>query len=264
MGRMSTGALDNEVSLADQLRSDVDYDRPRGGGEALLDLVGDLRGKRILDVGCGMGPFREPFEARGAEWIGLDLKGPGCSVIGSGERLPFADGSFDGVLCAAVLEHLPEPGALMAEVRRVLVTRGMFFGYVAFLEPLHGMSYYHMSHMGLEHLLCTHGFRPRRIFASRIGTGYQIECMLFPRYVPVLQPFVRALTQWSFGVLLGLNRFARQIFRVVHPRRRPHAEDRRQYRRLLELRFAVGFNFVAERTDTTESNAPSGYDDLVR
>jgi ubiquinone/menaquinone biosynthesis C-methylase UbiE len=261
---MSTGVLDEDVGPGDQLKPDIDYDRPAGGGGELFDLVGDLSGKRILDVGCGLAPYRASLEQRGAVWVGLDLKGPGCSVIGDGDHLPFADGSIDGVLCAAVLEHLPEPDRLMAEIRRVLTSTGRFFGYVAFLEPFHGMSYFHMSHMGLEVLLVKHGFRPLRIFPSRIGTAYQIECLLFPKHVPVLQPVVGTLVQWSFEALFWLNRLVRRL--VSGLQRRPAASERAdqdQYRRLLALRFAVGFNFVAERSDALAPTS-AGYNKLVK
>ena len=264
MGRMSTGVLDGDVGAGDQLRPDIDYSRPARGGEELFDLVGDLAGKRVLDIGCGLAPYRSELEKRGAVWVGLDLKGPGCSVIGDGDDLPFADGSFDGVLCAAVLEHLPEPDRLMSEVRRVLTSAGRLFGYVAFLEPLHGMSYFHMSHMGLEALLVRHGFRPLRVFPARIGTAYQIECLLFPKRVPLLQPLVGTLLQWSFAALLWMNGIARRVVSGLKRRSdAPERADDEQYRQLLALRFAVGFNFVAERSETA-AGAPAGYSKLVK
>lgn len=260
----STGALDGDVGPGEQMRRDVDYTPPPGGGEGLFDLVGDLTGQRVLDLGCGLATYRERLEQKGAEWVGLDLAGPGCNVIGDGDRLPFVDGVFDAVFCAAVLEHMPEPDVSMTEIRRVLVDDGRFFGYVSFLEPFHGMSYYHMSHMGLEHLLLKHGFHPSNIYPSRIGTAYQIECLLFPKHVPILQPAIGGLIQWSFRVLFWLNRLTRQfVHRLQGRTAASDAEDRDQYRRLLALRFAVGFNFFARRSDAIETTR-AGYSKLVR
>ncbi len=41
-------------------------------------------------------------------------------LVASGERLPFADGSFDRVICTEVFEHVPDDRPLLAEFVRVL------------------------------------------------------------------------------------------------------------------------------------------------
>ena len=261
---MGKGALDDQVRLSDLLRPDVDYTRPRRGGKALFDLLGDLSGQRILDVGCGLDPYREILVEKGAIWIGLDLTGRACTVRGDSGRLPFRDGSFDGVLSAAVLEHLPEPGRSLEETHRVLRPGGRLFGYVAFLEPLHGMSYFHLSHMGLEYLLLRHGFHPQRIYPSHVGLAFQLEQILFTKPVPMVQPVGRALLRWSARGLLALNRWSREILTLT--RRLPaeeRREQRRQYRQLLGLRYAVGFNFVAIRSDVRVEPG-TGYRALVK
>ena len=100
--KMSTGALDDEVRLNDQMHPEIDYRRPPHGGDELFDLIGDFQGKVILDVGCGLAPFRARVEGIGASWIGLELAGNACSVVGDADSLPFRDGAFDGVLCSAL------------------------------------------------------------------------------------------------------------------------------------------------------------------
>ncbi len=258
------GAMDRFVSLDDLLRPDVDYARPPRGGRDFFDLLGELGGKRILDVGCGIGAYRAPLESRGAIWVGLDLTGPAAHVIGDANRLPFRDGAFDGIMCSAVLEHLPEPGVMMTEVRRVLREDGLLFGYVAFLEPFHGISYYHMSHMGLEYLLRKHGFRPQRIFPSHVGAGYQLDSLFFPRRVPLAQPLCRTVTRGWLAAAMALNRVARQALLALQ--RRPEAgdpENRRKYRQLLALKFSVGFNFVAKRGAIPDAVA-LGYRSLIK
>lgn len=261
---MGIGVLDNRLRLEDLLRPDIDYRRPPGGGAALFDLVGDLRGKRILDIGCGLGPYRRAIEERGGIWIGLDLTGGSCRVHGDGYRLPFRDGAFDGVLSAAVLEHLPDLDAAMAEVRRVLRPGGRFFGYVAFLEMLHGMSYFHLSHLGLEVLLLRHGFRPERIYPSHVAWAYHLEQILFTKPVPGLQPLMRSLLRGLAALALAFNRSARALLLIL--RRRPAAERRREgerYAQLLALRYAVGMNFVAVRAQREELG-PAGYRAMIK
>jgi ubiquinone/menaquinone biosynthesis C-methylase UbiE len=262
--RVGTGALDEEVELRQQLASKIDYDRPRKGGDAIFDLIGDFRGRTVLDVGCGLGVFREHVERIGAAWIGLDLFGGCCSVLGDMDHLPFRDGTFDGVLCSAVFEHMPDPCRTVSEMRRVLKDGGKLFGYVAFLEPFHGLSYYHMSHKGLEHLLASNGFRPLHIFPAQNGTAFQLESMLFPKYVPFIQPMFRRISQWLFRAVLLMNRILRGLLRLARGQfGAADRENRQMYGRLLRLRFASGFNFVAERCDDV-GERQSGYVGIVR
>ncbi len=75
---------------------------------------------RILDLGCGEQSYRNLFSYV-EQYIGLDIPpNAKADVYGDGMELPFRDASFDTVLCNQVLEHVPEPSRLMAEVARVL------------------------------------------------------------------------------------------------------------------------------------------------
>jgi SAM-dependent methyltransferase len=108
------------------------YDRP-----AVLELVGDVAGKRILDAGCGPGLYAEELLARGAELVGIDASaamvelararlGDRARVLQAdlGERLPFADASFDLVVCALVIHHVDDREACLREFFRVLEPAG--------------------------------------------------------------------------------------------------------------------------------------------
>lgn len=88
---------------------------------------------RLLDVGCGSGWLADHF----ADYTGLD--GSRDAVAAATERgrnvrlhdvaqpLPFPDASFDGVVMKDLLEHVPDPVALVREVRRVLRPGGRAF-----------------------------------------------------------------------------------------------------------------------------------------
>lgn len=85
------------------------------------------RGSRVLDIGGGWGFYAGPLERRGHEVIVLDVRCPGYQlspvVLYDGQRIPFADQSFDVSLLITTLHHVPAPEALIAETRRVTRSR---------------------------------------------------------------------------------------------------------------------------------------------
>jgi len=99
---------------------------------AMLAEVGDVAGLRVLDLGCGDGRFSRMLAERGAVCIGLDVidafvtaatSKAGESeryVRGSGEMLPFVDGSFDLVIAYLSLIDIPDFRSAIRESARVL------------------------------------------------------------------------------------------------------------------------------------------------
>jgi ubiquinone/menaquinone biosynthesis C-methylase UbiE len=99
--------------------------------EPLLEAAGVGAGMRVLDVATGPGHVAGAAAARGAEPVGVDIAEGMLAVArrdypqldfrpGDAEALPFADSSFDAVVGAFVLNHLPRPEVAAAELARVL------------------------------------------------------------------------------------------------------------------------------------------------
>ncbi len=109
---------------------------------------------RLLDLGCGDQPYRSVFK-HVDRYIGLDTPSNGkVHVYGDGMKLPFRNGVFDTVLCNEVLEHVPEPAQLMAEVARVLRPGGILLltapqTWGLHLEP---RDFYRYTKYGLRYL----------------------------------------------------------------------------------------------------------------
>jgi SAM-dependent methyltransferase len=116
--------------------------------ETLVRALGAVRGARVLDLACGLGRVARVLAARGAQVVGADnasamLRAARASlrrVRGAAarrarwaqavtDRLPFADASFDAVICFGILEHLPQPlqRGTLTEARRVLAPGGWLY-----------------------------------------------------------------------------------------------------------------------------------------
>ena len=128
--------------------------------QSLERALGTFEG-RVLDVGCGMQPYRPLMGPKMAEYVGVDREGELTrpTVIGSAESLPFEDESFDVVLSTQVLEHVPDPPRALAEAVRVLKRGGRLILTVPGVWPTHEAphDYWRFTRHGLKRLLDDHG-----------------------------------------------------------------------------------------------------------
>jgi malonyl-CoA O-methyltransferase len=110
-------------------------------------LLGEVRGLAVADIGCGTGRHAVRLARAGATVDALDFsagmlekaraKAQGLNinfdVHDLAQPLPFADQSFDRVVCGLVIDHIADLGGLFREMRRVCRPSG--FAIVSVMHP---------------------------------------------------------------------------------------------------------------------------------
>ncbi|MFJ6570489.1 class I SAM-dependent methyltransferase [Streptomyces sp. NPDC091292] len=195
---------DHFARIADTSPYNAFTDRP-----AVLDLVGEVAGARVLDVGCGAGHYAEALVERGAVVTAVDgsatlLRHARERVGDRAELRPHdletpldfaADGAFDVAVCALVHHHLAAREQLLAELLRVLRPGGRLV--LSTTHPTaewlhHGGSYYDES--WVEHRLPdpSLSIRYRRLPLETLvnewlAAGFTLERLVEPRPLPELR-----------------------------------------------------------------------------
>lgn len=189
----------------------------------LIDRWTGLAGRRVLDVGCGGGLLAEAMAARGAEVTGIDLSREALSVArlhlidsgvtgvdymekDAGEFAAEQPESFDVVTCLELLEHVPDPAALLHACARLARGGGHIVVSTINRRPLSFLA----AIVGAEYLTGlvprgTHRYeqfiRPSELDAWARRAGLSLAELAGARYEPVSRRF-------SIGGPPGVQYFA--------------------------------------------------------
>ena len=198
----------------------------------------DLDGAVVLDVGGGPGYFAAAFRGAGATYVGLDpavgdFAAAGAPVTGmvrgAGTALPVRTGSLDVCYSSNVLEHVPEPEAMLDEMVRVTRPGGtVFVSFTPWLSPWGGHETAPWHYLGGERArrryLRRQGKEPKNRYrhtlfpisaaramrwarAARRQGRVEVVAVL-PRYHPrwahwtARLPVLRELLTWNFTMIL--------------------------------------------------------------
>ena len=102
----------------------------------VMELVGDVKYKTVLECGCGTGRFADRFVQQGAKVVGMDIsenmveiakkKIPSAEfIIGDLFSIPIRETQFDIVVCSQVLTHLHEYKKPLLEMKRITKENGI-------------------------------------------------------------------------------------------------------------------------------------------
>ncbi len=192
----------------------------------ILSYTGSLAGKQVLDVGCGGGILSESLAQSGADVTGIDLAERSLKIarlhsLESGVPVKYemisaedmADqhpGRFDVVTCMEMLEHVPDPGSIIAACAK-LVKPG---GWVFFSTLNRNPKSFLFAIVGAEYLLRlipkgTHSYegfiKPSELISSARRSGLDALALKGLEYNPITEHY-RLSGDISVNYLLASRR----------------------------------------------------------
>lgn len=203
--------------------------------QRLEALLGGLKGRRVFEVGCGLGAFLAAARARGAEVVGQEISRAACEFVRDHVGVPVlqeslefcakAAGSVDAVVMIDVLEHLARPKEALESAWRMLSPDGLLLlwtpnggaagvsletarMWVGFRVDLDHLQYFSAATVAclcdsglwrIEHLE-TVGFPDLDgIGASATASGrrFRLAAEYYGSRIPGARPLVRAAKAWG-------------------------------------------------------------------
>lgn len=184
MGRMTRLF---RLFLVEQSEPDRFYRELATDSVTQLARYADLPGRVALDIGGGPGHFTAALRARGAHCLLVEpdeaeLRAAGAppvgAVRGDGTQLPVADDAIDVCFSSNVLEHVADPGRMLAEMIRVTRPGGVIYlAFTNWYSPWGGHEMAPWHYLGAVYAERRYTRRMHRSPKNKPGTG------LFPVHV---------------------------------------------------------------------------------
>lgn len=194
-------------ALIDHKPHNAYYDRPN-----TLGLLGDPKGKKILDAACGPGKYTEVLLAGGAEVVGFDIspemikyakernQGEGTFFVHDLEQplTTLEDNTFDSIVCALAMHYVKDWAQTLQEFYRVLQPKGTLI--LSIEHPFFEYTYFKSKkYFEVEPVSCTwNGFGiPVEVHSYRrslqdcinplLKNGFMIDTLLEPKPVAAFE-----------------------------------------------------------------------------
>ena len=174
-----------------------------------IDKCCTLRGKRVIDVGCGGGLLAEGMATLGADVVGIDLGDKALTV----PRLHLLEpGQFDLVTCLEMLEHVPDPASIVRACTALAKPGGQVFFSTINRNP----KAYLFAVVGAEYVLKllpkgTHDYgrflRPAELARLSRDAGLAVEEIIGMSYNPLSRTYTLG-RDTSVNYLIGARRDA--------------------------------------------------------
>lgn len=159
-----------------------------GEERALRAALSRLHG-RVLDIGCADKRLAALLPA-GCSYIGLDYPKTAVGmyrtrpdVFADARSLPFVARGMQGVIFKDVLEHVPGPEAVLAEIGRVLEPGGTLVLWIPFIYPIHDAphDFQRYTEHGLREYLSRNGLEVTELetVLTPVETGCLMLCLAF-------------------------------------------------------------------------------------
>ncbi len=173
---------------------------------AVVPLIEDYVRGQVIDLGCGVMPFRELLARMGVVYHSLDLwpRSGEVTYVGDIQDMPMVPtAGYDAAICLEVLEHVPQPFRAICEIYRILKPGGIFILSVPHLSRLHDEphDYYRFTIHGIRYLLHEYGFEilEIKVKGGLISfLGHQISTILLSLVWPICgaRQIVWFLNKW--------------------------------------------------------------------
>ncbi len=161
----------------------------------------------LLDIGCGNKPYRELFADVVTEHIGCDVAQSServVDIICPSHDIPLANSSVDTVLCTQVIEHVPDPAALIREAYRLLRPGGVLILTGPQYWPLHEEpnDFHRFTKHGFAKLVEAGGFLLEQIDENggRWATDGLSMLHALPKCLSAI-PGIQRTINWLFALL---------------------------------------------------------------